>query len=79
MDNQRFESTVLNAVVRKANDKDVDDLIDEVNNFTTMFKDFKAELLEDMCQVMGLYMDRYSMDQYEMKQKQQSQWANIGN
>ena len=61
---KEFESNLLNGLVGKAHDKDVDDLTNEVNNLTDVIKDFKAELFEDMCQVVGLMVDQYAMDQY---------------
>lgn len=65
---KEFESHILTAVVSKSHDKEVDDLIDEVNSFTSVFGDFKKELFEDLCQVIGLYVDRYAMEQYEKHQ-----------
>ena len=73
MEGKEFESSVLQAVVSKAHDKDVDDLTEEVNQMTNLFKDFKAELIEDMCQVIGLYVDRYAMDQFEKGKNKQQQ------
>lgn len=68
MASKEIESNTLRAVIKQDYHKDVDDLVEEVNQFVAHFKDFKAELVEDMCQVAGLYVDRYAMDQYERAQ-----------
>ena len=61
-----FDSQVLKACIKtEQHDKDVDDLIEEVNNLSNTFKDFKEELLEDLCNVIGLNIDKYVMDKFE--------------
>lgn len=65
-ESKELESQVLKACIKMdQNDKDVDDLIEEVNNLSNTFKDFKEELLEDLCNVIGLNIDKFAMDKYE--------------
>ena len=66
-----IDSNVLRAVIKSDNNKDIDDLVEEVDNLILLFKEFKEELVEDMCQVVGLYVDRYAMDEYERNKKEQ--------
>jgi hypothetical protein len=58
MERKEIESTVIRGVLKTDNDKDVYDMIEEVDNLIAAFKDYKVEILEDMCQVFGLQVDR---------------------
>ncbi len=68
-DSQQFDNQVLQACIKsEQHDKDVDDLIEEVNNLSDQLKAFKEEILEDLCNVVGLNIDKYVMDKYEESQ-----------
>lgn len=65
-ESKELDSQVLKACVNmEQHDKDVDDLIEEVNNLNNTFKDFKEELLEDLCNVIGLNVDKFAKDKYD--------------
>lgn len=73
---KEIESNLIRSVVKPSYDKDVYDLIEECENMIMLFDEFKNEIVEDMCQVVGLYVDRYAMDQYENGQKEKMNETN---
>lgn len=70
---KEIESNCLRAVIKQGYNKDLYDLIDEITNLNSVFKEFKAEILEDLAETAGLFVDRYAMDQFEfLKQRAQA-------
>ena len=69
-----FESPTVRAVFTKQYNKDVDDLTMEVENLSLSMTEFSKEILEDLCEVCGLYVDRYAMDKFNALNKKQDGW-----
>lgn len=67
-----IESFVLRSTIgsdNNNNNKDIYDLIDQIHSLTTNIGDFKAEIIDDLTECVGLYVDRFAMDKFQQKNR----------
>lgn len=74
-DSKQLESYVLRGLVKldQFNKKDIYDMIDEIGNLTDNFGEFRKEILDDLTEAAGLFVDNKAMDFFRSLMDQQKQ------
>lgn len=66
--NKEIESFVLRSVIGSDNNnKDIYDLIDQIHSLTISIDNFKTEIIDDLTECVGMFIDRFAMDKFEQK------------
>ncbi|OTF82584.1 hypothetical protein BLA29_013649 [Euroglyphus maynei] len=52
---------------------DIFDIIDQIQLLSTMLMDIRKEFYEELETIIGIEMERFSMEKYQQRQQQQQQ------